>query len=494
MGLLTLNRSIKTRIKETQQETDNVLKPIPDTIEEFAKLIKIESGTKYVQFELYEYQKRLYETIEKHRVTVVGKVRQIGFTQFIGLYFLFKACKNPAYKALVFSKNGDDTADIARRVSDMINHLGDYVELENDNKRTISIKGGGIIYFRTSAIEGGRSIPSVSDVFYDEAAFNPNIELIYGATTPCQLMAGNQARTIIGSTPNGVTGWYWDKINGKNPDDINYLDICNKVRSGEIEPIQSWTDKAGWGKFIAHWKCHPIYKNVKNYLQQIAETLQLPMERVYQEYDLSHENSGEKRFAYKLIQSVFTGTWDKQKRENSHYYIAFDPQFGGEDYAVAGVFRHDLPTNRIFLVDKYRKNKVGKLVHLNAIGDLVKTYKPEKLAIETNGGAIYIGQDLEEAFPHLPIVFVCSTQTRKLNQASKLEISFEKEKIIYPADWKVAKEEFLDFEKKDKVLCASGANHDDCVLMSMIATDILPLNLSTTIVDRIKVKTGVKAK
>ena len=249
---------------------------IPERIEDFARLITIRSGNKLVPFELYEHQKVLLDLIEKHRGVVGVKSRQMGATQAVALRFLQKACLNPAYSALVFSKSQQDTSLVAFRCREMVKSLDGLIELESDNLQTIRIAGGGTIFFRNSKIDGARGIDSVSDIFYDEAGFVPDIEKTYGAADATQSMAGDEARTIILSTPNGASGWFFDRADDNNPSDKDLLKMCKAVREHKIEPIQTWADNDGWGKYIAHWKAHPLYCQDENYLENIAKKRKMP--------------------------------------------------------------------------------------------------------------------------------------------------------------------------------------------------------------------------
>ena len=43
------------------------------------------------------------------------------------------------------------------------------------------------------------------------------------------------------------------------------------MRSGAIDPIQTWTDSNGIGKLLLHWKAHPVYSQQENYLENIVK-------------------------------------------------------------------------------------------------------------------------------------------------------------------------------------------------------------------------------
>ncbi|MFM6208936.1 terminase large subunit domain-containing protein, partial [Planktothrix sp.] len=142
---------------------------LPDTWEDFIALLKIKSGETYKQFKAYDYQSKLIQLCEKETTILAVKSRQLGITQTIASYFLFKACKNPAYSAICFSRSQDDVSALSRRVRDMVLQLESFgIELSTDNVGLIKLKGLGEIYFKNSSKEGSRSYDSISDFLFDE--------------------------------------------------------------------------------------------------------------------------------------------------------------------------------------------------------------------------------------------------------------------------------------------------------------------------------------
>ncbi|MFM6397298.1 MAG: terminase large subunit domain-containing protein, partial [Planktothrix sp.] len=130
----------------------------------FISLLKIRSGENYKQFIAYDYQSKLIRLCEKESTILIIKSRQLGITQTIASYFLFKACKNPAYSAICFSRSQDDVSALSRRVRDMALQLESFgIELSTDNVGLIKLKGLGEIYFKNSSKEGSRSYDSISD-------------------------------------------------------------------------------------------------------------------------------------------------------------------------------------------------------------------------------------------------------------------------------------------------------------------------------------------
>ena len=136
------------------QTRENFKTNLPDTWEEFIALLKIKSGESYKQFRAYDYQSKLIQLCESESTILAVKSRQLGITQTIASYFLFKACKNPAYSAVCFSRSQDDVSALSRRVRDMALQLQSYgIELLIDNVGLIKLKNLGEIYFKNSSKE-----------------------------------------------------------------------------------------------------------------------------------------------------------------------------------------------------------------------------------------------------------------------------------------------------------------------------------------------------
>ncbi len=85
----------------------------------YAPNFEIRTGKKISPFYPYPHQQLLHQIVENHYGTVILKSRQMGITEYFGSRYLFKAKNDPAFAAALFSKNQDDTNDIARRVRNM---------------------------------------------------------------------------------------------------------------------------------------------------------------------------------------------------------------------------------------------------------------------------------------------------------------------------------------------------------------------------------------
>jgi hypothetical protein len=470
-----IKRKLNLKNQKKYSVANNNFKSIPEKWCDFVKLLKIRSGNKVVNFTPYDYQIKLNQAIDEHYATIVCKSRQLGITQMVASKFLHKACLNHAYTALILSKTQDDTSKIAYRVREMLNSLTEYVTTENDNLTTIKISNGGQIFFRNSKIDSCRGIDSVSDVLFDECAFVPDMTHLFSAVIPCLEMVGDDARIVCLSTPNTQVDWYYEQLQSNNPIGYNIIEITDKIRKGVLPPVYQFTDNSKWCKFFIHWLSHPIYGNKQNYLEDLADKKKLPLEKVYQEYDLSFSSSLEMVFTPELIRKCIILTeYTKDFDDKFDYYLGIDTSTIGNDYFVANVLKHDKNDDKYSLVEMYRKRKQTSEYHTFELCKLIDKYSP-KIAIETTGGVgqLYL-EKLESIYPHHEILAVHTTGDTKPLMIEKLTLCLESNKLELVND-KMIIEEFLSFQRNGKKLESISGKHDDIVMSMAINVFQLPI-------------------
>lgn len=481
VAISTLRKEVeelKKLYREKKKKKNKVVsKPkIPEDWVDFCKLLTIQSGNKYVPFVPYDFQIALYNAIRDNGVTLVVKSRQMGFSQVVISIILHKAILNPAYKALILSKNGNDTSLLAKRMREMINCLRDknLIQMENDNLQHLSILNGGKIYLLNSKPSAGRGIDSVSDILYDEAAFVDEIEETFTANDACQAMVGEESRTIVLSTPNGASGWYFDKFIGENGD-RDGLDILQRVREGVLPPVQQWIDDSGWCKFVAHWKAHPIYSQNPNYLIDIANRKKMPLSAVKQEYDLSFTDSAEMVFTTALVKSCCVlPSLSKVCLPDFDYYLSIDTATVGDDYVVVTVFQYNHFDDNYIMTELYRKRHETTDYHILKVAELIDKYSPLITGIETTGGVgqVYL-ETLQKMYPSKTFQGIKTTGDSKPVMVNKLLLLMERQKILLWNNSIVTKE-FLSFQRKDGKMAAISGSHDDLVMSCAFQSIIFP--------------------
>jgi len=470
------------KIKPTQSQVTKYfsasnLKTVPLKWVDFAKLTTIRSGGGMVQFDPYYYQEIISDLMDEYNNIVCVKSRQLGLTQMIACKFLHRAALNPAYSAIAFLRNQNDVSAISRRTKQMLIGLRDYIMPENDNVGYLKLKGLGDIYYKNSSPEGSRSIDSVIDFLFDEAAFSENIEQIYAASSPSSAMSGDKITKLIISTPSAKSGWYWDKVNADN-EGRDIEEICNRVAAGdlynEVPGLYWFEDAQGTLKLIVHWSAHPVYKSIPNYLDYRLKQDGTDTETVLREYDLKFVDSAVSVFNIELIRENATGAYEDFKEPYEEYYCGLDTSTMGSDYTVFSVIKHDRKNDVYSLVHLYRRRQQTSASHIYQISKLIELYDPVCIGIETTGGVgrIYL-EELTKAHYGTEIREIKTTRDSKISMISSLILGLEKKQFIYPEN-SVLIEEMLSYRRIGAKMEAAAGKHDDTIMSVSFALTVTP--------------------
>src|SRR4028119_1093715 len=419
---------------------------VPEDFKEFATLCRIRSGKKSIPFELYDYQVELAKVLDLHRGMIVFKTRQLGATETIACKFLHKAILNPAYVAGILSMGQEESSNVARRIRKMPAAIKNF-QFGTNNLKDLELKGGGRVVFRPSTDNAIRSLESVSDLLFDESAFVDNAEEIYSSAVPAQEMVGDEARTAIVSTmsQSGKLSWFW-KMFASNNGSIDAERVCARVRENLDEPYQFWVDDTGWAKVILHWRSHPIYSQIPDYLEKTKNEKKLTEDKVQREYNLGIPASGASLFQADLVNLFAIGNW-LPPRVNRVYLAGIDPNFGGTDYFCMLIW--DVAEAPYQLVCQYRDNSHSNSYHQEKVLQLLDSYQPAITAIESNSGGAVILEDLIVARSSLRFEKVNTSAVSKRVNTDRLAIALEGGTVYYPPDWEGI-EEMKNFSTKER--------------------------------------------
>ena len=470
------------RVKPNQSQISKYfqasnLKTVPKKWVDFVRLTTIRSGGAMVPFDPYRYQEIISDLMDEYNNIVCVKSRQLGLTQLIASKFLHRASLNPAYSAIAFLRNQNDVSAISRRTKQMLIGLSEYVTPVNDNVGYLKLKGLGDIYYKNSSPEGSRSIDSVMDFLFDEAAFSENIEQIYAASSPSSAMSGDNITKLIISTPSAKSGWYWDKVNADN-EGRDIEEICNRVAAGdlynEVPGLYWFEDAQGTLKLIVHWSAHPVYKSIPNYLEYRLKQDGTDTETVLREYDLKFVDSAVSVFNIELIRENATGAYEDFKEPYEDYYCGLDTSTMGSDYTVFSVIKHDRKNDVYSLVHLYRRRQETSASHIYQISKLIELYDPVCIGIETTGGVgrIYL-EELTKAHYGTEIIEIKTTRDSKISMISSLILGLEKRQFIYPEN-SVLIEEMLSYRRIGAKMEAAAGKHDDTIMSVSFALTVTP--------------------
>ena len=222
----------------------------------------------------YPFARKLVEELQRNRILIVAKSRQMMATWIVCAYNLQQAIKDEPGIYLFLSKGARDSGELIKRLRIMIQNLPE------DLADGIVVKAGEVAFPSGSRIialpatEYAPRMHSPRGVFWDEMAFTPYSEGIWAAVKPAVDSGGG----FVGvSTPNGTDNVFYEL----------YTDPSNN-----------------FGKFKLHWTDHPFRNDQwavearqglseARWRQEYEVDFNVLADRVYDEFDPNHHVTSE---------------------------------------------------------------------------------------------------------------------------------------------------------------------------------------------------------
>jgi hypothetical protein len=430
---------------------------IPESYRDFLEeCCRIRSGNKFMPFLPYEYQVLVSDLIDKYRGVAIFKTRQMGATECISAKFLHKALLNPAYAAAVMSLGQKESSNVATRIQAMPSNVNNLAFLTK-SKTEIHFQDAGKIWFRPATDNATRSLESISDLLFDEAAFPQNFEEIYSASAPSQEAVGDEARTVIASTMSelGKLSRFWQIFDDANPVDAD--EMVNRVKEGKEEPCTHWVDANGWAKVILHWRAHPVYVSIPDYLQRTKDKHKLTDSKLQREYNLGIPAFGGSLFNPEAISACAVGSWQLPK-PGRHYMGMLDPNFGGSDFWEYLIL--DITELPYTIVAEYREQNRQSTFCVEKTLELSDIYRPLMMVIEHNSGGAVIAEKIVKTRTELRVETVNTSRVSKVQNTDRMALMIERGEINYSLDW-AGIGEMKNFGLQDR---RAISGHDDAVM------------------------------
>lgn len=371
---------------------------------EFAKRSTIRSGTRYIDFwPLFGYQEAIAKLAAHYPGLAIVKDRQLGITELLTCWMLYRATANPAYAAAVFSITERDAHKVSQRVKRMPAKMADFT-WEADAVGIRRPQGGGELNFRPSTENATRGLESIWDLFFDEAGFIPIIDEMYAASTPSQEMVGADARTFIVSTipPTGEDSWFWSRMDEDNGDIVakDMLTIAKNAEHyngtaidlPEIPGLVVWEDAGGWCKIVVSHKAHPTYGANPNYVENQRLKKKISRAQAEREHNLGLEE---------LDAGMIDMAWFEQRRyrtppivgKGDRVVISFDTASKSKelnDPSVATVWLER--GGNYYLMDVWR-DRVEYPGLKRAYESLAKKWQPHEILVEDKSSGTQLIQE-----------------------------------------------------------------------------------------------------
>jgi hypothetical protein len=351
----TDNKLVKTAYssqKYTEQDIDELMKctdPINGPHYFLDHFFYIQHPTKgKLQYEPFEYQRRLIDSYHGNRFNVNLLPRQTGKTTTAAGYLLWYAMFVPDATVLVAAHKFTGAQEIMSRIRYAYELCPDHIRcgVKSYNKQSIEFDNGSRIIAQTTTETTGRGL-SLSLLYADEFAFvEPNIAVEFWTSISPTLATGGKA--IITSTPNSDEDQFaniWKEANYK------FDEFGNEQTLG----------RNGFFPFRAYWSEHP--DRDENWANE--ERSRIGEERFRREHDCEFLVFDETLInsiclsgmeGDEPIMKMGQARWYKKVNPMSTYLLALDPSLGtgGDPAAIqileipsfeqVGEWQHNLTT------------------------------------------------------------------------------------------------------------------------------------------------------
>jgi len=204
-----------------------------------------------VPFNLYPFQCKIIDNLQKHRFNIIKKFRQAGITTIAAAYSLWNIIFKESFSVLVISIGDRESQEFLKRVKDMYHALPEWIKpkTESINKHELHLETKSYVRSLPSTASAGRGF-SASLLMVDEAAFIDGMDKFWAAVWPV-LSTGGGAFVI--STVNGYGNFYHSKwvgaVEGKNefnPIEIFWQEHPEYAKPGWEESTRSGMSKKQW--------------------------------------------------------------------------------------------------------------------------------------------------------------------------------------------------------------------------------------------------------
>jgi len=419
--------------------------------ETYVKVISLDRGL--VPFNLYPYQKSMFNHFNNNRFNIVLACRQSGKSISSVAYLLWYAIFNPEKTIAVLANKGSTSREMLGRITLMLENLPFFLQpgCKTLNKGSIDFSNNSRI---VAASTSGSSIRgmSVNLLYLDEFAFVERASEFYTSTYPV-VSAGKDTKVIITSTANGIGNIFHKIWEGANQGVNEYV------------PFRvDWYDVPGRDE---KWKA-----------ETIANTSLLQFD---QEFGNTFFGTGDTLINAQTLMQL-RAKQPKSYRENGdlliyeetvaehEYVMTVDVSKGrGQDYSTFTII--DISVKPFQQVAVYRCNTISPLLFPNIIYKYAKVYNEAYVVIEANdqGSLVCNGlyQDLEYENMHVESVTknkmgIEITRKTKRIGCSGIKDLLEEGKLEIHDENTIM--EISTFIAKGVSYEASDNNHDDLMM------------------------------
>ena len=435
--------------KEDIKEYQRCMKDPVYFAEKYAKVISLDKGL--VPFELYPYQKDMFEHFQNNRFSIVLACRQSGKSISSCIYILWYALFHPDQTIAVLANKGATAREMLARITLALENIPFFLQpgCKALNKGSLEFSNNSRII---AAATSGSSIRglSVNLLFLDEFAFVDDATTFYTSTYPV-VSSGKTSRVIVTSTANGVGNIFHKLYEGAVQE------------TNEFKPFRvDWWDVPGRDE---EWK-----------RQTISNTSELQFQQEFGNTFFGTGNtliSADVLMGMKAESPVVVGDVKvyQEPKENHDYIMTVDVAKGrGQDYSTFNII--DISTRPFRQVACYRSNLISPILFPDIIHKWAKRYKEAYVIIESNDAGSVVANglyyDIEYENMHVESMIkagaIGMTMNRKVKRigCSNLKDLVEEKRLLLVDLDTIS--ECSTFEARGNSFEASAGNHDDLVM------------------------------
>jgi hypothetical protein len=368
-------KKVNTPVEFTQEQIKEYQKCAKDPLyfmENYIRIVSLDEGL--VPFKMYDFQRKIVDTIHNNRFTICKLPRQSGKSTTTISYLLHFALFNPNSNIALLANKSSTARDILGRLQLAYENLPKWMQqgVINWNKGNIELENKSTIVAAatsSSAIRGG----SYNIIFLDEFAFVPtNIAESFFSSVYPTISSGKNTKMIIVSTPYGMNQFYklWtDAENKRNdyiPIEVHWSEVPGRDEAWKEQTIRNTSPE----QFQQEFECEFLGS---------VNTLISPAKIKNMAYMNPLKSSG----SVEVFEAPIKG----------HTYICTVDVSRGVDKDYSAFIVFDVTQMPYKVVALYKDNEVKPFVFPNIIEQVCKGYNRAHILTEVND----IGQQIAEA-------------------------------------------------------------------------------------------------
>ena len=420
--------------------------------ENYVKIISLDSGL--VNFNLYEYQRKMFQQFVESRFNVVLACRQSGKSISACAYLLWYTLFHPEKTIAILANKGATAREMLSRITLMLENIPFFLQpgCKALNKGSLEFSNNSRIIASATSGSSIRGL-SVNLLYLDEFAFVERASEFYTSTYPV-VTAGTSTKVIITSTANGIGNTFhkiWEgsmqRVNGFKPFRVDWWDVPGRDDKWKEETINN-TSQLQFDQEFGNTFFGTGDTLVNS--QTLLEFKALSPIRSLEDHCVQIYKAPVSKHEYIMTVDVSRGR--------------------GQDYSTFNLI--DISVRPFEQVAVYRNNTISPILFPNIIYKYAKLYNDAYAVVESNdqGSVVCNGlyYDLEYENVHVESAIKSSgvgiEMTRKVKRlgCSAIKDLLENRKIVIHDEKTIM--EISTFEARGNSFEASDGNHDDLMM------------------------------